>query len=193
MLFRSQVHETDIFDEANGIKSYGKYYGDLLKNNLEVPYDELKIETIEDYYDYFFQTDHHWTYQGSYQGYVDIVRLIFEEDEKVLLPNNLNSFDNSLYFAGTFSSRVGYVYPSENFYLYTFDLPEYEVFIDGKKQKIYDMNTFENNLPDREGDYYYNLANHTYGVDTIYQSSHHDKETLLLIGDSYAADRKSVV
>ncbi|MDD4642876.1 MAG: hypothetical protein PHG99_05185 [Erysipelotrichaceae bacterium] len=183
----TQGHETSIFDEANEVETYGEYYRDLLKDNLKIPYAELEIKDIDDYKNYYLQSDHHWSYQGSYQGYVDIVRLMFGENEEVLTPTELKTFNDELIFSGTFSSRTGYVYPGEPFYVYTFDLPDYSVYLDGKKQKIYDMNTFEENLENLDTYYAYSIANYTYGDDAIYQSEYEDKETLLLIGDSYAA------
>ncbi len=183
----TQGHETSIFDQANGVKTFGEYYSSLLKDNLEVPYAELKIRNIDDYKNYYLQSDHHWSYQGSYQGYVDIVRLMFGEQEKVLVPTELKTFDDKLIFSGTFSSRTGYVYPGELFYLYTFDLPEYSVYIHGEKQKIRDMNTFEKDIENLDSFYMYGTANYTYGADVVYKSEYDDKETLLLIGDSYAA------
>ncbi len=183
----TQGHETDIFDEANEVETYGKYYSDLLKNNLDIPYAELEINDIDDYKNYFLQSDHHWSYHGSYQGYVDIVKLMFGKDEEVLIPTEFKTFNDELIFSGTFSSRTGYVYPGEPFYLYTFDLPEYSVYLDGKTQEIYDMNTFEKSIDSLDSLYMYGTANYTYGSDVIYESEYDDKETLLLIGDSYAA------
>ncbi|MDD3924257.1 MAG: hypothetical protein PHP11_04050 [Erysipelotrichaceae bacterium] len=183
----TQVHETSIFDDANEIKTYGEYYRDLLKDNLKIPYAELEIKDIEDYKNYYLQSDHHWSYQGSYQGYIDIVDLMFGDEEKVLEPVNINTFNDEMIFLGSFASRIGYVFPGEPFYLYIFDLPKYEVYMDDEKQKIYDMNTFEENIKHLDSYYIYGVANYTYGPDVIYQSEYNDKETLLLIGDSYAA------
>ena len=183
----TQAHETKIFDEANEVETFGEYYNSLLKDNLEIPYEQLEINDINDYKNYYLQSDHHWSYQGSYQGYLDITNLMFGPDEKVLSPTELKTFNDELIFSGTFSSRTGYVYPGEPFYLYTFDLPKYSVYMDEQEQDIFDMNTFEKNIEDLDTYYIYGTANYTYGPDVIYQSEYDDKETLLLIGDSYAA------
>lgn len=94
----TQGHETSIFDEANEVETYGEYYRDLLKDNLKIPYAELEIKDIDDYKNYYLQSDHHWSYQGSYQGYVDIVRLMFGENEEVLTPTELKTFNDELIF-----------------------------------------------------------------------------------------------
>ena len=183
----TQVHETDIFDMANDTKSFGTFYRDILASYLKVPYAELQIRSLSDYKNNFYQSDHHWNYQGSYQGYVDIVKLIFNDDEELLQPTYLYTYDNALTFSGTFSSRTGYILPGEPFYIYTFDLPKYKVYGDGKEMKIFDMNTFDDNLKDRDSDYFYAIAYKTYGTEVVYESEFEDKDTLLLIGDSYSA------
>ena len=38
--------------------------------------DGLKVTSYEQFKDYFYETDHHWNYKGSYQGYKDIINLL---------------------------------------------------------------------------------------------------------------------
>ena len=90
----TQAHETKIFDEANEVETFGEYYNSLLKDNLEIPYEQLEINDINDYKNYYLQSDHHWSYQGSYQGYLDIINLMFGPDEKVLSPTELKTFND---------------------------------------------------------------------------------------------------
>ena len=48
-----------------------------LKENLHADvFDHLKYSTYEQFCDYFYTTDHHWNYKGSYQAYKDIVRML---------------------------------------------------------------------------------------------------------------------
>ena len=184
----TQVYETDIFDEANDIKSYGTYYRDLLKSNLEVPYAELEIKDLSDYMLDFYQSDHHWNYQGSYQGYKDIMKLMFGDNANILTPISLEKFDDKLTFSGTYEARVGDIYEGEPFYIYKFDLPEYSVYVDGVKQEIiYDMNHFEENLKNTDSGYYYGVAYETYNSYVVYENEAVEDNTLLIVGDSYAA------
>lgn len=61
-------------------------------------FQALPVQTFEDYQKYFYKTDHHWNYQGSYIGYRDIIKMIKGED--ALVPYNTTCFDD-LDFQGT--------------------------------------------------------------------------------------------
>ena len=129
----TQIHETSLFDERNEISSYGSVYSEMLREGLEVPYAELEISDLEMYKEFFYASDHHWNYEGSYQGYLDILKLTLGEDETPLLPTELLNFDNQLIMQGTFAGRTGYIYDGDFFSLYTFDLPDYTVFYEGQE------------------------------------------------------------
>ena len=182
-----QAHETNMFDEKNNMESYGRQYNDLLKNELEVPYAELQINNVNDYKRFFYAQDHHWNYEGSYQGYCDIIKLIFGSYDGILEPKTIETNNDQLQWAGTMGSRTGYILDSEPFYYYTFDLPEYKVYINGEEQKVENMNNVPEQLSYKTTQYYYDYlgANNHYWEEFVVEGS--DKENLLIIGDSYAS------
>ena len=182
-----QVHETTMFDEKNEFTSYGREYNDILRDTLKVPYAELQMNTVADYKRYFYAQDHHWNYQGSYQGYVDIIHMIKGSYEEVLLPTSVVTSNDRLMWAGTMGSRTGYILDPEPFYYYTFDLPEYHVDINGVEQKVENMNNVEEQLTYKTTTYYYDYlgANNNYWQHFYVPGS--DDPTLLIIGDSYAS------
>ena len=77
----SRSHQIDMeFDEDSPAYIY-------LKENLHADvFDHLKYSTYEQFCDYFYTTDHHWNYKGSYQGYQDIVRMLLGQEEEILVP-----------------------------------------------------------------------------------------------------------
>lgn len=186
----TQIHETSLFDEKNGITSYGEKYSEILRTGLEVPYAELEINDLETYKEYFYASDHHWNYKGSYQGYLDILKLLKGEEEEPLLPIELKDFDHKLIMQGTFAGRTGYIYDGDEFFLYTFDLPEHAIITnDMEVENIINMNTFEapEVLNDPSQDYYfYNSAYANYGPYSVWINENNvGKDNLLVVGDSY--------
>ena len=91
-----------------------------LLENLHADYfDHLKFTTYEQYCEYFYSTDHHWNYKGSYQGYLDIVRLLLGENEKVLVPTG--EVVTNVIFNGSYSRYYGEPISDEYFTFFRFD------------------------------------------------------------------------
>lgn len=99
-------------------------YNYLLENLHVNAFDHLKYTTYEQFCDYFYATDHHWNYKGSYQGYVDIVRLLLGEDEEILIP--VEEVVTDAVFNGSYSKHYGEAISDEPFAFYRFDpFPNY--------------------------------------------------------------------
>lgn len=90
----------------------------------------LKINNYEQYKDYFYQTDHHWNYKGSYQGYKDIIQMIYPNDQ-LLKPIDTKTFDT--YFYGSNARKTSLYTNKEKFTVYQFQTKEYDTYIDGQK------------------------------------------------------------
>jgi hypothetical protein len=177
----TEINQTSLFDEANGIVGAGPEYATLFQD-LKVPYDSFDINTIDDYKNYFYGSDHHWNNRGSYQGYVDIMNLMGNQKD-IIEPVAENCFDD-LQFYGTFSSQIGYVTPGCQFCVYKFDLPNYTIEDLDDEMKVQDTNTFFESNPQQSYDYYYTEA---YNMGFGYTHIHSDNNggNLLIIGDSY--------
>lgn len=184
----TQLYETDLLDLSNNIESYGLEYNYLLKNNLKVPYDYLKINSLSDYLDLQYYSDHHWTHKGVLQGYKDIVQLIFNNQENILIPWGENCF-NDLRFSGSFSTLSGFIEEGAPFCVYAYALPEYAITYEGKEKPYhYDTNNF----------YFYGGTNPmAYHYSDAYElikepmtlieltTATTNQENILIIGDSY--------
>ena len=82
--------------------------------------ERLAVDSFADFRKYFYKTDHHWNYMGSYQGYTDILRMLKPETEP-MKPIELDCFDN-LQSLGS-NARLSGSMLTENFctYKFTFD------------------------------------------------------------------------
>lgn len=144
----------------------------------------LKVSSYEQYKNYFYQTDHHWNYKGSYQGYKDIIHMIYPK-QKVLEPTQTKTYDVNYYGS---NARTTSIYTNkEKFTVYKFNIPQHITRINQKKssygnEKMYDMNNYYT----REG---YNHYRAYYGGDFAeveYDFKQPDKENLLVIAPSYS-------
>ena len=48
--------------------------------------DYLHLDSLERYAEYYYTTDHHWNYKGSYAGYCQIIRMLLGPDEPLIEP-----------------------------------------------------------------------------------------------------------
>lgn len=147
-------------------------------------FDHLKYSTFEQYCDYFYTTDHHWNYKGSYQAYVDIVRLLLGDDEPVLVP--AETVVTRRIFNGSYARNTKEPISKEYFALYRFDpMPAYKAYQDGRRKNYDRMAKYlAGNISTDKLDNHYALC---YGGDVgvleMYADQHKDR-TLLMIGNS---------
>jgi hypothetical protein len=146
--------------------------------------DGLKIDSYEQYMDYFYETDHHWNYKGSYQGYKDIINLMLPE-ENVLEPTETKTFDT--YYYGS-NARTTAVYTNkEKFTVYDFKIPKYTTYVNGSVSGYGNRDMYYNNGYSTEKGY--NHYGAFYGGDfaeVSFDFKQPEKENLLVIAPSYS-------
>ena len=149
--------------------------------------DHLKIDSVETYCNWFYQTDHHWNYKGSYEGYTEIIRMLLGEDEPLLEPVETVSFP--FVFNGSYYKRMNRNDGHEGFTVYRFEYPEMTIMINESRRKSYG-----------KADLYFggeivspmSLTNHYaefYGGDTAmvqFCTHREDRENILIISNSYS-------
>ncbi len=177
-----QAHETDLFDEANELESYGTTLNQMMKDYARIPYKSLDIENLDYYKQHFYAADHHWNHLGSYIGYRDMLSLL-QPETTALEPQYL---DCNYKFYGSFSTRTGGILDPSDFCLFQFDLVDYTVEQDDGT--ITDLKMYEEFYDQVESidswTYLYNLAYPFKGYMNTVRSGVNDK-VLLLVGDSY--------
>lgn len=170
--------DTDIDFENNekmGIYDYLKKGFRLDENNIS----RLKIDSFEDYENYFYKTDHHWNYKGSYQGYSDIIEMMTNEQKMEIVEERCLG----LKFSGSKASSAGVTkIMYDNFCAYKFDYLDHTTSIEGNSIEYGNEDKYFNN----------ELSSVTYGdfyggddSIVIFNYNNRDKENILILGESY--------
>ena len=146
-------------------------------------YDNLSVENAEELLSYFYKTDHHWNYKGSYNGYKDIMKLLNAEKE-IKEPLETVTFDVKFYGS---SSRVTSIYDyADNFTVYKFDYKVHDTYVDGN------MATYGEEESYFLGKYNTTKGMNHYGIyyggdmgEIIYDFKEKKKDNVLIIGNSF--------
>lgn len=141
---------------------------------------KFKINNFEEYKKYFYETDHHWNYIGSYKGYKEVLKLLGINDQPLIGDKKCLN----IYWSGSKAGQSIYKnILKENFCAYKFDYGDMKITINGKEndygqQKQY----FEKNHPK---DISYGKF---YGWDDgeiIFDTNNESKDNIMIIGESY--------
>lgn len=169
--------DTDINFLNNDIACIYEY----IKDNINTQnIDKFKIDNFDQFKNYFYETDHHWNYKGSYQGYKDVINLLnVQEDPLVGKEKCLD-----LYWSG---SKAGIsIYNKimkENFCAYKYDFPNMNILINGKESDYGHQEEYLNGSKTSNISY-----GSFYGDDDgeiIFYTENNQKDNLLIIGESY--------
>ncbi len=145
----------------------------------------FKINSYQDFDNYFYKTDHHWNHKGSYRGYQEILKLLKPQDQPHV-PLKEQTFD--VYFNGS-RARIGKIFNSkEKFTVYQFDLnKKYATTINNNlksygKRKEYNKNSISKKVGTNHYGQYYGFD---YG-EIIYDFNQPQENNLLIISNSYS-------
>jgi len=151
-----------------------------------VPHTQLHFNTYNDYKKYFYKTDHHWNYYGSYEGYKAIINMLFDGKEEPLKPEKLVDFN--VEFRGSMSRDTQIYNFKDDFKGYKFNFDDHNEYLD-KKIDIYggQENYFDGKI---ENDLLTGHYGKFYGDDRgeiifdYYDNK--DRENLLIMATSYS-------
>ena len=168
--------DTDINFETNKKTDVYNY---LKKNINSNNIYRFKIDSFNDFKKYFYKTDHHWNYLGSYKAYTELVDIL--TNDKPLEPTNNLCLDKK--FSGSKSSYSGSarIY-KEKFCFYTFNYPNYEIKINGQNKNYGNYLAYLDNKDEVVG--YAGF----YGGDDgeiIFNNNDLTKKNILVFGESY--------
>ncbi|MBQ1298828.1 hypothetical protein IIY24_03295 [Candidatus Saccharibacteria bacterium] len=160
------------------------YYGELKsKMKGEKALEKLDWDSFEEYKKYYYKNDHHWNYVGSYQGYLNIAKMLGIKE--VVEPKG--TYTNHEDFYGSYSRNTNNFDYHDEFIFYEFDLPEHDTLINHKPQKYNHYDEY------KKHEYEYNEAEnyyaYVYGDDygeVVFDYNEPKKENLLIIGNSYS-------
>lgn len=176
----SDIYNFDTNDYEIDVPSF---VVDNMKGDYKL--EVFDFDDYDEYTKYFYKTDHHWNYKGSYKGYTEIMRMLKPKD-KVIVPEEEVEFDN-LKFYGS-ASRMTKIFDfSENFKVYKFDFPKFDISNNRESPTYGDEENYFNNkyLTDKLTNHY----GYYYGGDSgevIFDTHRNSKENLLIISNSYS-------
>lgn len=172
--------DTDINLTTNEKANISEY----VLGNINLPEEnmgKMEINSFNEFNEFFYKTDHHWNYKGSYAGYLQVLKMLRPNDnpiipeETVMLSNNFSGSKASL-------AGVADVY-KEPFYVYRFSLPIHNTYVN-KIEMEYGHNNnvmaLKNVEPISYGDFY--------GWDdgeVIFDYHNTDADNILILGESF--------
>lgn len=170
----NDMHKYDPFDYVK--KQFPSFTG----------YAELTFNSFEEYKRYFYQTDHHWNYNGSYLGYTQIMRMM--EGSSVILLKPLSIYIYDVIYNGSLSRDNLLTSSKEKFTVFNFAVPRYETFINDKKMTYGSKARYVSaeECPDKTYSNHYGLY---YGDDRakiVYKFNNPDAESILILATSFS-------
>lgn len=172
--------------DINHYQEISHYMQSNLNKKIKFDYFKVLNNDDNDYYGkykkYFYKTDHHWNYQGSYEGYKIIAHLMQKES----LSYQEEVCFNSLKFIGTKGKKVGDFFNYDNFCSYKFNLLEYDTYINKELKTYGNMESYYkgNYFHEKGINHYAKFYGDDYG-EVIY-NFHNNKENLLIFSNSYS-------
>ena len=171
--------DTDINFETNikqGLKEY-VFDGLQLPDNRKISFD---INSIEEFKNYFYSTDHHWNHRGSYKGYCDVITALKPGDKLIEAKREVFIAQG---FSGSKNSSLGYHFFSEDFYAYEFDYPEMSIEINGEQAT--DYGNQKEFFSDARNDITYGAFYGNDDGEIIFEMDSSNDENILIIGESF--------
>lgn len=142
-------------------------------------------KSADNYFDFYFKTDHHWNIAGAYEMYTNISK---ELDLEVVPIQGSVNFPNAPFFGSI--ARAGLDLSQTDILSdFNFDLPELEIWKNGEqfqrngKSDYLSENTTLNELQSR-----FNAYAYYFGGDydrLVYVNPDQDNSNCIIIGDSY--------
>ena len=153
-----------------------------LKENKGLNY--LRINSYNDYKNYFYKTDHHWNYKGSYQGYKDIMSMFDIKDIKV--PIEEVTFNGSIWYGST-ARNLSLWSIKEQFTVYEFKFDNHNEYINGNVGEYGNQKKFLNLRNKKFGQEEYYAKFYGYDIGEIIYDYHDDaKDNLLILSSSFS-------
>jgi len=141
----------------------------------------MDVKSIDEYKEYFYKTDHHWTIKGALDGYKDICDML-----GIDAINNLNIVEHKerMYYGSLTKTALN---DNINDYISDVDIKlDYDVYVNGKTaDSLFKPREIRLDRDYKYYDYYVQYFNGQYG-NVVYDYHNSDKENLLIIGDSYS-------
>ena len=160
-----------------------KEIDDIFNNNYIGEYISLDLlHSYEDVEKYFFRSDHHWNYLGSYEGYKQIMEFL---DKDYLEPIDEVCFKDTS-FKGSLASQTGEDNITDSFCVHKFNYPDYEIQVFGPDEKLgYSEDYFNGIYPTgKYNNHYRKFYGGGFGEVIIDNKDNKSEDNILLLVDS---------
>lgn len=165
--------------KKDNLSNYVGEFVSKLDSNINVRV--MDVKSIDEYKEYFYKTDHHWTIKGALDGYKDICDML-----NIDAINNLNIVKHKerMYYGSLAKTALN---DNINDYISDVDIKlDYDVYVNGKSaDSLFKPREIRLDRSYKYYDYYVQYFNGQYG-NVVYDYHNSDKENLLIIGDSYS-------
>lgn len=173
--------DSDVNFETNEKNGAYEYLVSNLDNNIK--YSKFEINSLADYENYFYKTDHHWNYKGAQKAYKEIVDMIYKDKKlKLMEPNEELCMNTN--FEGSKTRTLGATKVfKEPFCAYIYTFKKHDIYVNGKKVDYYG----KYNMLMKQNPKSITYAT-WYGGDAgllLYDYNDSTKENLLILGDSF--------
>lgn len=158
-----------------------------LNNNKGLEF--FKVDSYEQHKKYFYKTDHHWNYLGSYEGYLDIAKMLGVKNA-VDRPAVLTNHD---IFMGSSANAILYFDIKEEFNFYDFEFPKHDTYINGKKSEYGHLQDYKNHNYSENVTSYYSYVYGGNEGEVIFDYHNPEAENLLIISNSFGNPIKSLI
>nr|WP_317413837.1 DHHW family protein [uncultured Solibaculum sp.] len=173
--------DTDINFENNQKPHLYEFFRD----QVDLPDDHIsrfQIDNFEQFSQYFYRTDHHWNYKGSYKGYTQVANMLGISDSDLITP--VEEVDLNYSFSGSKASSSGITNVfTEPFWAYRFDYPPMTITENGALVDDFGaQNLYFSHQPDTIS------YGSFYGGDSgelVFDTHQEDRDDILIVGESY--------
>ena len=169
--------DTDIDFETGEKPGFYAY----LTKNLSIPHACFSVDSFSDFHTWFYRTDHHWNYLGSYRAYQQVLQLL-DCGDAPLVPQETVTLPGLL--SGSKAAQSGDASYAEPFTAYRFDYPSMQISIDGTPAADYGNQDAYFDGSCQEPLQYSSFYGGDAGELHI-TTGRTDRDNLLLIGESY--------
>ncbi len=142
---------------------------------------EFTINSFDEYKKYFYKTDHHWNYKGSYKAFNDIAKLMNLD----VIPDNSNEVCLKGYFDGSKLKSIANIdIVKDNVCVYDFDFPDFDIYV--SKELVDDYGTPIEKLKDQNELTYGSIYGFDYDEIIFINKDSNNNKKLLIYSNSYS-------
>ncbi len=166
---------------------YERFIREKLDENIMFK-SSSQINNWEDYKKSFYKTDHHWSKDGQYAGYVDIANMM--EIENIVLVSGEKTFDKIRFYGSKARELGNFGDVYDSLVVNEYDYPDMLIEINRKEVADYgDARAFyEGKIPQGEigENYYADFYGTDYALIKITVEENKGKENILIFSNSYS-------